>query len=43
MVAMFADHLPLYRWEKIFGRAALPNARSPLAQWVGNCGVHYSL
>ncbi|MGP5445698.1 IS66 family transposase [Pseudomonas helleri] len=34
-----ADHLPLYRQEKIFGRAGLPIARSTLAQWVGNCGV----
>ncbi|RMV81865.1 IS66 family transposase, partial [Pseudomonas coronafaciens] len=33
------DHLPLYRQEKIFGRAGLPIARSTLAQWVGNCGV----
>jgi transposase len=28
MVAKFADHLPLYRQEKIFGRAGLPIARS---------------
>ncbi len=35
MVAKFADHLPLYRQEKIFGRAGLPIARSTLAQWVG--------
>lgn len=35
MVAKFADHLPLYRQEKIFGRARLPIARSTLAQWVG--------
>lgn len=39
MVVKFADHLPLYRQEKIFGRAGLPIARSTLAQWVGNCGV----
>jgi hypothetical protein len=39
MVAKFADHLPLYRQEKIFGRAVLPIARSTLAKWVGNCGV----
>jgi transposase len=39
LVAKFADHLPLYRQEKIFGRAGLPIARSTLAQWVGNCGV----
>ncbi|KMT52937.1 hypothetical protein ACR52_25185 [Pseudomonas fildesensis] len=35
MVAKFADHLPLYRQEKIFGRAGLPIARSTLVQWVG--------
>jgi len=39
MIAKFADHLPLYRQESIFGRAGLPIARSTLAQWVGNCGV----
>ncbi|EPG4194842.1 transposase, partial [Pseudomonas aeruginosa] len=32
MVAKFADHLPLYRQEKIFGRAGLAIARSTLAQ-----------
>ncbi|MBN0056577.1 transposase, partial [Pseudomonas aeruginosa] len=39
MIAKFADHLPLYRQESIFGRADLAIARSTLAQWVGNCGV----
>ncbi len=39
MVAKFADHLPLYRQEKIFGRAGLPIARSTLAQWIGQTGV----
>ncbi|KTB90686.1 hypothetical protein AO073_21985 [Pseudomonas syringae ICMP 11293] len=39
MVAKFADHLPLYRQEKIFGRAALAIPRSTLAQWVGQTGV----
>src|SRR3546814_14955379 len=39
MVAKFADHLPLYRPEKIFGRAGLAIARSTLAQWVGQTGV----
>lgn len=39
MVAKFADHLPLYRQEKIFGRAGLVIARSTLAQWVGKAGV----
>lgn len=39
MVAKFADHLPLYRQEKIFGRAGPVIARSTLAQWVGQTGV----
>ena len=39
MVAKFADHLPLYRQAKIFGRAGLEIARSILAQWVGQTGV----
>lgn len=39
MIAKFADHLPLYRQESIFGRADLAIARSTLAQWVDNCGV----
>ena len=39
MVAKYADHLPLYRQEKIFGRAGLAIARSTLAQWVGQTGV----
>jgi len=39
LVAKFADHLPLYRQETIFGRAGLAIPRSTLAQWVGSCGV----
>lgn len=39
LVAKFADHLPLYRQEKIFGRAGFEIPRSSLAQWVGSCGV----
>lgn len=39
LVAKYADHLPLYRQEKIFGRAGLGIARSTLADWVGRCGV----
>lgn len=39
MIAKFADHLPLYRQESIFGRAGLAIPRSTLAQWVGACGV----
>ncbi len=39
MIAKFADHLPLYRQESIFGRAGLATPRSTLAQWVGMTGV----
>ncbi len=39
MIANFADHLPLYRQESIFGRAGLAIPRSTLAQWVGVTGV----
>jgi transposase len=39
LVAKYADHLPLYRQEAIFGRAGLAIPRSTLAQWVGICGV----
>ncbi|UUZ78250.1 IS66 family transposase [Polaromonas sp. P1(28)-13] len=39
LVAKYADHLPLYRQEKIFGRAGLEIPRSTLGAWVGICGV----
>lgn len=39
LVAKYSDHLPLYRQERIFGRAGLEIPRSTLAQWVGICGV----
>jgi transposase len=39
MIAKFADHLPLYRQESIFGRAGLAIPRSTLAQWVGMTGM----
>ena len=39
LVAKFADHLPLYRQEAIFGRAGLAIARSTLGAWVGSCGA----
>lgn len=35
----YADHLPLYRQEAIFGRAGVALPRSTLAQWVGSCVV----
>ncbi|ROM50811.1 hypothetical protein BK651_23435 [Pseudomonas rhodesiae] len=43
MVAKFADHLPLYRQETIFGRAGLAIARSTLAQWGVQTGVPLQL
>nr|WP_067286332.1 IS66 family transposase [Marinobacterium profundum] len=39
MIAKYADHLPLYRQEQIFGRAGVPIPRSTLAEWIGRCGV----
>jgi len=39
MVAKYADHLPLYRQEAIFGRAGYAIPRSTLGEWVGACGV----
>lgn len=39
LVAKFADHLPLYRQEAVFGRAGLAIPRSTLGAWVGSCGV----
>ena len=39
LVAKYSDHLPLYRQERIFGRAGVALSRSTLAQWVGICGV----
>ena len=39
LVGKYADHLPLYRQEGIFGRAGVAIPRSTLAQWVGVCGV----
>ncbi|MDK3025105.1 IS66 family transposase [Cupriavidus taiwanensis] len=39
LVAKYADHLPLYRQEGIYGRAGLAVPRSTLGQWIGACGV----
>lgn len=39
LISKFADHLPLYRLEQIYGRAGLAIPRSTLSQWVGICGV----
>jgi transposase len=39
LVAKYADHLPLYRQERIFKRAGLAIAQSTLGAWIGACGV----
>jgi transposase len=39
LVAKYADHLPLYRQEAIFGRAGVPLPRSTLGAWIGVCGL----
>lgn len=39
LIAKYCDHLPLYRQEKIFGRAGVEISRSTLAEWVGKCGA----
>jgi transposase len=43
LVAKFADHLPLYRQQAIFGRAGLAIPRSTLAQWIGAAACSCSL
>ena len=39
LVAKYADHLPLYRQEAIFGRAGVALPRSTLGAWIGVCGL----
>jgi transposase len=39
LVAKYADHLPLYRQEVIFGRAGVAIPRSTLGAWIGVCGM----
>jgi transposase len=39
LVSKFADHLPLYRLERICARAGLAIPQSTLGDWVGVCGV----
>ena len=39
LIAKYADHLPLYRQQQIFGRAGLVIPRSSMADWVGQCGA----
>jgi transposase len=37
IVSKFADHLPLYRQEKIFARSGLELPRSTLCDWLAGC------
>jgi hypothetical protein len=37
IVSKFADHLPLYRQEKIFARSGLDLPRSTLCDWLADC------
>ena len=39
LVAKYADHLPLYRQERVFARAGMAIPGSTLGEWVGVCGV----
>jgi transposase len=39
LVSKYADHLPLYRLERIFARAGFAIPQSTLGAWVGICGV----
>jgi transposase len=39
LVNKYADHLPHYRQEAIFGRAGLGISRSTLSMWTGQCSV----
>lgn len=43
LVAKFADHLPLYRQEAIFGRAGVAIPRSTLGAWVGKITLQPTL
>lgn len=38
LVAKYADHLPLYRQQKMFAREGINLPLSTLADWVGQCG-----
>jgi transposase len=39
LVAKYADHLPLYRLERVFARAGFAIPQSTLGAWVGVCGM----
>jgi transposase len=40
-VSKYADGLPLYRQEAIYGRDGLELSRSLMAQWMGSVGFHF--
>ena len=39
LIAKYADHLPLYRQQQIFGREGIDLSVSTMADWVGRCGA----
>lgn len=39
LIAKFGDHLPLHRFERIFGRSGFAIAKSILSAWVGGRGM----
>ena len=39
LVNKFADHLPLYRQEQVFGRTGYTLSASTMGSWVGRCGA----
>jgi len=43
LVAKYADHLPQYRREAIFGHSGVALPRSTLGVWVGVCGLRLQL
>ena len=43
LIAKYADHLPLYRQEAIFGRAGVALPRSTMGAWLGICGRRLQL
>ena len=40
-VSKYADGLPLYRQESIYGRDGVELSRSLMAQWMGSVGFHF--
>ncbi len=40
-MSKYADGLPLYRQEAIYGREGVEFSRSLMAQWMGSVGFHF--